>query len=258
MDNWIWVGRRLGYLWRYREAIDIYTQALAKFPHEPAFYRHRGHRFITLRRFDRAIADLEKAARLIEGQADQIEADGMPNAAGIPTSTLHTNIWYHLGLAFYLTQRYPQALKAYEACLDASKNDDMKVATLDWMFMTLMRMGNRSRAMEVIAVVGENTKVIENVAYLRRIRMYRGLIQPQDLLTSGPDQDEELNLATYGYALGNWYQMKGQSKVAEDYYRRVIAGTYWSAFGYIAAETELARLQAGKPETNHKPMMRNL
>jgi hypothetical protein len=83
--------------------------------------------------------------------------------------------------------------------------------------------------------------------------MYRGLIQPQDLLASGPDQDEELNLATYGYALGNWYQMKGQSKVAEDYYRRVIAGTYWSAFGYIAAETELARLRAGKPETNDSP-----
>ena len=62
-------------------------------------YRHRGHRYVSIREFDRAIADLEYAATLIEGTEDEIEPDGMPNAMNIPVSSLHSNIWYHLGLA---------------------------------------------------------------------------------------------------------------------------------------------------------------
>ncbi len=77
-------------------------------------YRHRGHRYITLREFDKAIADFNKAVELIEGTDDIVEPDGAPNAAGIPTSTLHTNIWYHLGLAHYLKGDFAAALLAYE------------------------------------------------------------------------------------------------------------------------------------------------
>jgi tetratricopeptide (TPR) repeat protein len=53
----IWYGRRTAYLGRYIEAIDIYTKGLALHPGNPRFYRHRGHRYITVRCFDKAIPD---------------------------------------------------------------------------------------------------------------------------------------------------------------------------------------------------------
>src|SRR5215213_5684617 len=72
VDALIWLGRRIAYLGRYREAIDVYTRGLEKHPDEPRLLRHRGHRYISIRRFDLAIADLEKAARLIAGKPDEI------------------------------------------------------------------------------------------------------------------------------------------------------------------------------------------
>jgi tetratricopeptide (TPR) repeat protein len=93
----IWVGRRQAYLWRYQDAIATFSKAVALEPNNPRPYRHRGHRYITTRQFDRAITDFEKAASLIKGTPDEIEPDGAPNPSKKPRSSLHFNIWYHLG-----------------------------------------------------------------------------------------------------------------------------------------------------------------
>ncbi len=66
VENLIWIDRRAAYLWRYREAIDIFISCMKKFPDEAGLYRHRGHQYITVREFDHAIADLTKALSLIE------------------------------------------------------------------------------------------------------------------------------------------------------------------------------------------------
>ncbi|MCH7597128.1 MAG: hypothetical protein IID35_11310, partial [Planctomycetes bacterium] len=99
----VWVGRRLGYLWRINDAIEVYALGIAEFPDYAPLYRHRGHRLISARRFREAIVDLERAARLIAGKADEIEQDGAPNERGIPLTTTAFNGWYYLGLARYLT-----------------------------------------------------------------------------------------------------------------------------------------------------------
>ena len=134
-DNLIWVGRRVGYLGQYAAAIEVFTEGIEKFPNDARFYRHRGHRQITLRCFDDAIADLEKAAALIKGKPDEVEPDDMPNAKNIPTSTLQSNIWYHLGLAHYLQGSFAKAHEAYARCLQVSNNDDSVAATGDWLWI---------------------------------------------------------------------------------------------------------------------------
>lgn len=89
----IWFGRRLAYLGRYNESIDVFTEGIDSFPESYRLRRHRGHRFITLRKFDEAIEDLTRAVELIEGVPDEIEPDGLPNAMGVARSTTHTNIY---------------------------------------------------------------------------------------------------------------------------------------------------------------------
>ena len=132
-DAIVWLGRRLAYAGHYHEAIDVYTEGIRKHPDEPRFYRHRGHRWITVRELDRAIEDLEHAARLTSGTEDAIEPDGMPNDAGVPRSTLQTNIWYHLGLARYLQHDFEGAAYAFRRGWEISPNDDMRVAMADWL-----------------------------------------------------------------------------------------------------------------------------
>ncbi len=95
-DNLIWIGRRHAYLGNYESALKYFSQGINAYPLDARFYRHRGHRLITNRCFERAINDLKKAASLSNNKPNEIEPDGLPNALNIPTSTLKgifTIIW---------------------------------------------------------------------------------------------------------------------------------------------------------------------
>jgi len=108
-----------------------------------------GLRHITLRELDRAIDDLQRAAELVAGRPDEVEPDGLPNARDIPTSTLQSNVWYHLGLAYYLKGNFEQALRCYRECMRVSNNPDMMCATSHWLYMTLHRLGREEEAAAV-------------------------------------------------------------------------------------------------------------
>jgi tetratricopeptide (TPR) repeat protein len=241
-DSWIWVGRRTAYLGRYREAISVYTEALTRFPEEPRLYRHRGHRYITLRQFDRAIEDLERAASLVAGKPDEVEPDGLPNPRNIPTSTLQFNIWYHLGLAYYLKGDLENALRAYRQCLAVSRNPDALVATTHWLYMTLRKLGREWEAADVLRPITPDLDIIENTTYHRLGLMYRGLVPPDSLLRWDEAGGGSLENVTLAYGVGNWHLYNGRPAEAERIFRAIVERRdQWAAFGYLAAEAELAR-----------------
>ncbi len=240
VETGIWLGRRIAYLGRYKEAIELYSKLIEQYPNDARLYRHRGHRYISIRKFQKAIADFEKAAVLIEGTRDETEPDGLPNKYNIPTSTTQSNIWYHLGLAYYLAGNFEKALSAYKACLKVSKNDDMLCATTHWLYMTLRRLGDQTQADAVLKPIHEDMKILENEDYHRLLLMYKGLLSPSALgkMGSGP-----LSTASLGYGLANWHFYNGQTEKAISNFKTILNGPSWSAFGYIAAEAELALLK---------------
>ena len=240
VEGLIWVGRRTAYLGRFTEAIAIFSSGLAKYRGDARLYRHRGHRYLTTRQIDRAIGDLLYAAQLTRGKPDQVEPDGQPNAQNIPTSTLQSNIWYHLGLAYYLKADFRKALAAYRECLRVSKNDDMQVATRHWLYMTLRRMGRSDEAAEVLFPVRRTMNVIENQAYHRLLLLYKGQLS-SDSLMAGGEGDAALQDATVGYGLGNWHFYNGRKDQAFRIWERIVETGPWPSFGYLAAEAELAR-----------------
>lgn len=243
-DAAIWVGRRTAYLGRYREAIGVFTAAIAKHPSDPRLYRHRGHRYITVREFDKAVADLSKAASLVADRPDEIEPDGQPNARGIPTSTLKTNIYYHLGLAHYLKGEFERAAEAYGLCMQHSKNPDMQVATAHWQYMTLRRMDRAADAAKVLQPITAGMNVIENGSYHKLLMMYKGATEPDALLASA--QAEALDAVTIGYGVANWHLYNGRRDRAREVLSSIVEGkgaTQWAGFGYIASEADLARLR---------------
>jgi tetratricopeptide (TPR) repeat protein len=237
----VWVGRRQAYLWRYRDAISTFSKGLLVHPTSYKLYRHRGHRYITVREFDRAVADLEHAAAVIKNVPDEVEPDGAPNKYGKPRSTSHSNIWYHLGLAYYLQGDFTNALRAYQECMKFSTNDDMRVATLDWLYMTYRRLGRHGAARLLLDDIRPNMEILENDSYYKRLRMYKGEITPDELLDSRNADD--LTIATQGYGVANWYLIEGKTDKAREIFERVVAGRQWAAFGYIAAEVDLKRMQ---------------
>lgn len=239
----IWVGRRQAYLWRYQDAIATFSRGIARWPDRPEFYRHRGHRYITVRQFARAQQDFERAATLIRGKADVVEADGAPNPAGVPRSSLQFNIWYHLGLARYLQGNYQGAYDAYVECMKVSTNDDSVTATSDWMWMTLMRLGRKDDARRVLDRITPKMDILENQSYHRRLLMYKGLEPPSALLDMNAPGIDDTTVATQGYGVGNFYYVTGEREQARRVFERVVSGAGWNAFGFIAAEADLRRLR---------------
>ncbi|TMM56184.1 tetratricopeptide repeat protein [Maribacter algarum] len=213
VDKIIWYGRRTAYLGKYEDAIAIYTKGIKKFPKDAKLYRHRGHRYISLRKFDKAIADLEKAGQLIEGTENEIEPDGMPNAMNIPVSTLHGNIWYHLGLAYYLTHDYEKAFEAYTKCRASGKLPDNIVSSTHWLYMIQQRLGDSILATKMLEPIEVKMDVIENQSYHELCKLYKGLIPVDTLLqtkTGSPSNDAIL------YGIANWYFYNDDKEKAKE------------------------------------------
>jgi tetratricopeptide (TPR) repeat protein len=238
----IWFGRRLAYLGRLTEAIEVYSSGIKKFPSDARFYRHRGHRYITLRKFDQAIADLKKAASLVKGRPDEVEPDGQPNARNIPTGTLQFNIWYHLGLAQYLTGRNKEALDSYRECLKVSGNPDSVVATTHWLYMTLRRLKRTKEAAQALEPIRPGMDIIENDGYYELALMYKGLIDSEALLAETMKLPSSPGSHSVLYGLANWHQYNGRGEKAVELIKKIVSSDQWTSFGYIAAEADLKRL----------------
>lgn len=235
IDNIVWYGRRTAYPGYYRDAIAIYTNGIDRFPEAAVLYRHRGHRYITIREFDEAIADLERAAQLIQGTKDQIEPDGMPNAQNIPLTTLHSNIWYHLALAYYLKYDWEKALQAFTNCRDLGLNDDNLVSSTHWIYMILRRMGNEGAAAASLASIHADMNIIENQSYWKLCRFYQGELSEAELID--PNDSFSANDAIR-YGVANWHHYNGNEEKARQQLEAIVQADGWNSFGHIAAEVD--------------------
>jgi tetratricopeptide (TPR) repeat protein len=240
-DHLIWYGRRTAYLGNYDEAISIYTKGIALHPNDARMYRHRGHRYLTIRCVDKAIADFTKATQLIKGKQDEVEPDGMPNAQNIPTSTLQSNIWYHLGLAYYLKKDFVKAMQAYEQCLKVSTNPDMYVATANWYYITLKELKKEKQAAKLLSTIHTNVKLIENEGYLTILLLYKQQQDAEQLQQDLMKDNNTVANATLGFGLANYYRLTNQTKKARELLQQVVAGNQWGSFAYMAAELWLQK-----------------
>lgn len=238
-DKIVWVGRRLGYLWRFHEAVDVYTDGIKQFPNYAPLYRHRGQRYISLRQFDRAVVDLRKAAKLMEGRVDEVEQDGPPNKVRAPLTTLKYNIYYYLGVAYYMQGDYSNAAIAFRAARPLVRVfDDNRIALTYWICSCLQRLGRTTSVQSELIDFGDGMNAIEHQAYNRLLMFYKGLM-PEDKLMSydaGPIDQADLM-----YGLGNWDLAHGKKAKAEALFKKIVDGPAWASLGYIAAEADLAR-----------------
>lgn len=203
---------------QYREAIQTFTRGLAIAPDNALLYRWRGHRHLSVREFDAAMADLTRGAKL--------------------DSTVY-GIWYHLGVVRYVLGDFAGAADAFTHSQPKAPDAGELAGSTDWLWMSLSRAG---RAAEAKAMLDRHpdSLPVDN-AYARRLRLYRGEIGPEQVLT--PADTEDIQVATLSYGLGNWYLVKGDTANARAWFQRSVASGGWPAFGFIASEAELRRLK---------------
>ena len=233
-DSWIWLGRRLGYLARNGEAVDVFTDGLRRFPDSYKLLRFRGRHLARNRQFERAIADYRRAAELVEGIQDSFEPDGIINARHQYLGSYRSNIHYYLGQTSWAVGDYQAT---YDGMTRAAaeplvQHNDRRVATGFWLYLALRKLGHDEQAQAVVDAIPEGLELVENHDYYLGVRLFKGTLSEEELLSFAG-----LN-STFGAAMV--HLIEGRTGEAEDMLRALVAG---SSQGYWPAESELLQLR---------------
>ena len=139
----------------------------------------------------------------------------------------------------YVTGDFAGAAAAFARALPLAPDSGERAGSIDWSWMSLMRAG---RAPEAQAVLDHNSAGPPGGNfYDQRLRLYRGQLRPDQVVT--PADTGDIALATLSYGLGNWYLLRGDTASAKQWFERSVRSGGWPAFGFIAAEAELRRLK---------------
>jgi tetratricopeptide (TPR) repeat protein len=238
-DSIIWYGRRVGYTGAFADAVAIFAEGIRLHPDDARMYRHRGHRYISLREFALARADLERAHELVRGRPDEVEPDGQPNARGIPTSTLHSNIRYHLALSYFLLGDLPTAGGLWEEDAKLATNLDQRVASTYWWVICAAQLGQMDVALGALAPIRRDWDIIENGSYHRMLLYFRGDIPEDSVL---PRRPSALEVQTIGNGVAQWHLAMNRRAQAITVMRSVLETGPSASFGFVAVEATAARL----------------
>jgi len=203
---------------QFREAIATFTQGLEIEPTNALLLRWRGHRYLSVREFDRAFADLTRG--------------------GAIDSTIY-GIWYHLGVAQYVRGDFAEAAASFAKAQPIAPDAGELAGSTDWLWMSLSRAGRGAEAKAMLDG-RPDSKPVTN-AYTRRLQLYRGEIGPDAVLA--PADTDDVQIATLAYGLGNWYLLRGDTAQARTWFERSIQSGGWPGFGFIVSEAELRRLR---------------
>jgi hypothetical protein len=239
LDHIIWYGRRVAYTGAFEQAIAIYTDGLRRYPDEPHLLRHRGHRYLSVRKYDLALADLRRAYEVTRGRPDEVEPDGQPNARGIPTSTLQSNIRYHLALAQFLRRDFGAAAALWREDAAVAKNLDQRVAATYWWVLALARGGDRAGAQRALAPIRADWDIIENGSYHALLLWMKGDRTRAQLEAA---MSTPLERQTIGNGIAQWSYASGDRDAAIAALKPLLAAGTSASFGYLAAEALAAEL----------------
>ncbi len=208
---------------RYRASIQSFTRALALTPdsartRRATLYRWRGHRYISVGEFARALDDLTRGARL---------------------DPANYGIWYHLGIARYAAGDFARAADAFARARPLAPDAGELAGSVDWGWMALSRAGRAADARALLTARLDS--VPANNAYAQRLRLYRGEADPDSVLA--PEDTAGVAIATLSYGVGNWHLVRGDTARARTWFARSARSGGWPAFGFLMSEVELRRLR---------------
>lgn len=218
VDRIIQLGVAQSGVRQFREAIATFTRGLAIAPENPMLYRWRGHRYLSLREFDRAMADLTR---------------------GFGLDSTNYGILYHLGVLRFAGGDFHAAADAFRRAQGRAPEAGELAGSTDWLWMSLMRAGRGAEADAMLKRRPDSLPVAN--AYTQRLRLYRGEIGPEAVFT--PADTSDVAVATLSYGIGNWYLVRGDTAQARRWFERSVASGGWPAFGFIVSEIELRRLK---------------
>lgn len=209
--------RTLARLTRHAEAVTACGNAIRLDPQNWEAVRDRGHYLVNLNQLDAALADMERAASMKQGDY-QID--------------------YHLGLAYFIRGDYAKAVPVWQACVKDAPEPGNKVACYAWLYPSLRKAGRDADAAQALdAALALGAK--PDVAYMNRLMLFKGTLTEAE--AAKQMEANALQQATVGFSIGLWHELNGRADKAREFYEKATASDARTAFGHVAATNALKR-----------------
>ena len=225
-ENLLELADALCWQLRFREAIDVLTQAIGLEPERMEAYRRRGPKYLDTLQFEHALSDYTHCER----------ADGVSVMSR-----------YRIGMAHYLMQEFDAAIAAFSDSLAiAPQDDDMYIAALYWLVLSQLRAGKMDEAQKTLRQhYRPDMYVGHHTAYEKAIRAAAGFAQTADILTELDTEPDDLQYAMTAYGLCVLLESEQEQRKAGALRETLLArGGFWFCFSYLAAYMDRSR--AGK------------
>ena len=210
-------------VWQFREAIATLTKGLEIEPNNAMLLRWRGHRYISVREFAKARADLSR---------------------GFALDSTNYGILFHYGVLRFIDADFAGAAEMFARAQPRAPDGGERAGSTDWLWMSLSRAGKTAEADAMLARHPDSLPAPPGYAYVQRLKLYRGELTPTTLF--GPADTANVQIATLSYGLGDWYMVHGDTVKAKAAFERAVATGGWPGFGFNVAEAELRRMHMKK------------
>ena len=169
-------GRRLAYLNRFDEAIDVFTRGLERFPDSYKLLRFRGRKLARTRQFEAGLADYARGIALVEHVQDSYEPDGLINARNQFLGSYRSNMHYYHAQTSWAVGDYAATLAGMDrsAREPLVQNDDHQIAIRYWRYLALRKLGRHDEARAAVADAPAGLALLENDAYYDGVRYLQG------------------------------------------------------------------------------------
>jgi tetratricopeptide (TPR) repeat protein len=207
-----------------QKGTDLFSRGLSYTPFDVGLFLMRGRKWIGQNRFYLAVADLAMASRF---DPDNWDA------------------WYYQGVANNLADDFDRAIICFKECLSHQEDAPDKIYPVsDWLFTTNTLKGDKEAAAKVLDGVDFSIAPSkENYSYVMRLKLFKGLITPEDFLDPKRREEEAetpaLSIMTMLYGLSLYYTWRGEIEKSNQTLRELLKQEkYHTAFGYLCGERE--------------------
>ena len=230
------LGRTQDSLLRFRDSTSTYSNGIEKFPNDLRFYRMRGQRYISLRKFPEAIVDLQKVAKAAPGSFDAA---------------------YYLGLAYYFNGDHEKAARELGRCesqmkrpiagalglqdgrsCEALREDSNWLIPLQyWRYLALRRAGLSAEAKKYLdEEVSALLDIKATKPFYDALLFFKGIKEINEMLAGANEGSRDF--LTRASATATFLFTEGERAKACAIWRRDSMDQNWDHLGVINAESE--------------------
>ncbi len=230
------LGRLQDSFLRFNESIGTYTNGVEKFPNDYRFLRMRGQRYLSVRKFEQGLEDLQKAAKMVPNSFDAA---------------------YYLGLAYYFNGDHAKAAAEFWRCEDQMKRPLKEQADLKggrscdglreeengriplqyWRYLALRRAGLQAEAKKYLdEQVSGLLTITTTKPFYDALLFFKGVKEINEMMAGANEGSRDFLTRSSGVA--TFLFTEGERAKACGIWARNAMDQNWDHLGVINSESE--------------------